>query len=51
MKSMEDIQALQLKDSDLESRIAIAEEEIELLKNRPISSGVDIDLSGLAKTH
>lgn len=47
LKSVEDIQALYLKDSDLESRITAAEEEIELLKNRPIGGG-DVDLSGLA---
>lgn len=43
----ENFQSLSQKDNDLESRIAILEEEVELLKNRPIQSGVDIDYSKL----
>lgn len=39
---------LRARDADLETRIAICEEEIELLKARPVSTGGDIDYSKLA---
>ena len=41
-------ETLRARDGDLETRIAILEEEVEALKNRPVGGNVDIDYSRLA---